>query len=341
MCRLVRRGGYGLRAAAFSSRSSSTWLVGALRIRPVVRHGDSITRRVSAAGGVPPRRQEHGAPRPEHLPSLFPLPSQQQQSRAGRRGAPGCRPASAAAAATPPAAAKATLSAHPQATAALLLSASPDDGNTLLHCLCLGEGLGLGGSLLLALAGRSGAPVWPARHQRGRGQLLALLLVRQPRLALLAGCRNAAGDTPLHAAVRSQSWQVLALLLAALQQLVAVSQPELLPLLLGAQNADGLAPAELALALRQWPAVRLLAAAARGAPPPSRSQLEACSLVQHYLSGGRGGSLRGGGGEGQLSVGPLHVRIGALRRKASREGRLPCGQERDCSCAQGRVCLPR
>lgn len=33
--------------------------------------------------------------------------------------------------------------------------------------------------------------------------------------------------------------------------------------------------------------------------------------------------------------------IGALRRKASREGRLPCGQERDCSCAQGRVCLPR
>jgi hypothetical protein len=187
-----------------------------------------------------------------------------------------------------------------QPCGSILLQASEEDGsNTLLHCLCTGESLGLGGSLLLSLAGGHG-PMRPSRHQKGRAELLALLLQRQPRLALLAGARNAAGQTPLHCAVLSQSWQMLGLLLAALQQLLLPGGQEqqrerqqLLQLLLSVPDSEGLTPLELALARRQWPAARLLGAAAGGAPPLSQPQVLAARQVQAYLgSGGSGSSYR-------------------------------------------------
>lgn len=194
-----------------------------------------------------------------------------------------------------------------QASGTALLTAFPGDGTTLLHHLCTGEPLGLGGGLLLSLAGgRQGhGGVWPSRHPAGRAQVLALLLARQPRLALLAGSPNAAGETPLHCAVRSQSWHVLALLLAALRQLLhppgVSGAPAALQLLVGVPNSAGLSALELAVQLRQWPAARLLAAAA-GAPPPSPAQMEACRQVQSYLR--QGGASRAAR---QLSAGPLSV----------------------------------
>jgi hypothetical protein len=187
-----------------------------------------------------------------------------------------------------------------QPSGSVLLQASEEDGsNTLLHCLCAGESLGLGGSLLLSLAGGHG-PTRPSRHEKGRAEILALLLQRQPRLALLAGARNAAGQTPLHCAVLSQSWQVLGLLLSALQQLLLPGGQEqqrerqqLLQLLLSVPNSEGLTPLELALARRQWPAARLLGAAAGGAPPLSQPQVLAARQVRAYLgSGGSGSSYR-------------------------------------------------
>lgn len=242
----------------------------------------------------------------------------------------GCR-AAAAGVGPPGKATPLLLAPPPQAAAAALLTVyAQDGGNTLLHYLCSGEALGLGGGLLLSLArGRSHASgdLWPARHQRGRAQLLVLVLARQPRLALLAGCPNAAGDTPLHAAVLSQSWAVLGLLLSVLEQLLALRvSPEqqqepaalsgatALQLLLSVENSKGLTPLELAVRLRQWPAVRLLAAAAGGAPPLSQSQLDACSLVQHYLGisgGGRAAAApaarASSSGAAQGGSGPIHA----------------------------------
>ncbi|PRW44356.1 ankyrin repeat and IBR domain-containing 1-like [Chlorella sorokiniana] len=205
-----------------------------------------------------------------------------------------------------------------QALAGALLAPLPGDaGNTLLHHLASGEGLGIGGCLLLSLAGGSprsaaggGPAVWPSKHQRGRAQALALVLARQPRSALLAGSRNAAGVTPLHCCVLSRSWQVLAVLLASLQQLLSPAgvdstqqerqqQQDALQLLLSVPDASGLSPLELAIKLRQWPAARLLAAAAGGRLPLSRDQIAACSLVQQYLRLSRsssGHSLASGSG---------------------------------------------
>ena len=210
-----------------------------------------------------------------------------------------------------------------QTIAAALLAPLPGDGGaTLLHHVCTGESLGVGGCLLLSLAGAparpaagGGAAVWPARHQRGRAQVLALLLARQPRLALLAGSRDAARNTPLHCCVLSRSWQVLALLLEALQQLLprdaAGSQPAqqwqqqqgaaaALQLLLSVPDGGGLSALELAIRLRQWPAARLLAAAAGGGLPISKPQVEACSLVRQYLRLSRTGS---GGSQASSSGG--------------------------------------
>lgn len=185
---------------------------------------------------------------------------------------------------------------HPQAAAEALLASYPEEGNNnLLHYLCAGERLTLFGGLLWSLSrAQPHGGQWPARHQRARAELLAQLLARQPRLALLAGRPNAAGSSPLHEAVLSCSSQCLAVLLAALRQLLVLGQaadePEAaaagaaaLQLLLSAQNAELLTPFELAIRQRSWAAARLLAAAASGAPPMSRPQLEACSLVQGYL----------------------------------------------------------
>jgi hypothetical protein len=220
----------------------------------------------------------------------------------------------------------------------LALQPFPEDGgNTVLHYLATGESLGLGGCLLAALARHRGsAGTWPSRHQRRRTQLLAYLLTSQPRLALLASWRNAEGQTPLHAAVLSDSLQVLALLLAALQLLLGPDSPTggqkqvgqqqgqrqrrpqwplagvdtaaTLHLLLCVPDSSGLTPLELAVQRRQWPAVRLLAAAAGGALPLSLAQLEACSLVQRSLGGG-GGFARGS--LGGSSVGSSSSRSGS------------------------------
>lgn len=211
-------------------------------------------------------------------------------------------------------------SSPPQELAgALLAPIQTDGGDTLLHLLASGEPLGVGGGLLLSLAGAAprsaaggGPAVWPSKHQRGRAQVLALLLARQPRLALLAGSRNAAGRTPLHCCVLSRSWQVLALLLAALQQLLGSARSgesqqqhgpqaqqaqqqgqRTLQLLLSVPDASGLSPLDLAIRLRQWPAARLLAAAAGGGLPLSKPQLAACSLVQQYLGLARSSSGHG------------------------------------------------
>lgn len=218
---------------------------------------------------------------------------------------------------------------------ALLAPLPADGGNTLLHHLALGEALGIGGCLLLSLAGGSprtaaagsGPAVWPSKHQRGRAQVLALLLARQPRLALLAGSRNAAGDTPLHCCVLSRSWQVLALLLAALQQLLVpgstagsqqrhqLSQQQQSPLqlLVSVPDAAGLSPLDLAIKLRQWPAARLLAAAARGSLPLSRDQIAVCSLVQQYVRESRSsGSYSLASGSGAAAAGEQQgIRVSA------------------------------
>ena len=213
-----------------------------------------------------------------------------------------------------------------QAAAGLLEPFAEDGGNTVLHWLCSGEALGLGGCLLLALAPHRSGP-WPSRHQKRRAQLLACLLLHQPRLALLAGCRNAAGQTPLHAAVHSDSLQVLALLLAALRQVLGLGSEQqqaeeagaapqapaaALQLLLSVQDGAGLTPLELALQRRQWAAARLLAAAAGGGLPLSLPQMEACSLVQRSLGGGGGGGFSHGGGGGGSAAGlPSGIHVSA------------------------------
>jgi hypothetical protein len=226
---------------------------------------------------------------------------------------------------------------HVQAGAHVLLQPLDDDGSTALHFLAAGEPLGLGSCLLVWL--RPPNTQWqPARHQKQRAQLLACLLLQQPRLALLAGTRNAAGDTPLHAAVLSASWRVLALLLAALRQLLGAEQAlepaqreqqqpprqpaaggeglAALRLLLSVQNGAGLTPLELALQRREWPAVRLLAAAAQASPPLSLPQMQACALVARSLGGGGGfaSGARGGGGGGEGAGGaeaPAGVHVSA------------------------------
>lgn len=157
--------------------------------------------------------------------------------------------------------------------------------------------------------------------------MLALLLARQPRLALLAGSRNAAGDTPLHCCVLSRSWQVLALLLAALQQLLvpgstagsqqrhqlSQQQQSVLQLLLSVPDASGVSPLDLAMKLRQWPVARLLAAAAGGGLPLSRDQIAACSLVQQYVRESRSSSSYSlASGSGAAAVGEQQgIRVSA------------------------------
>lgn len=167
--------------------------------------------------------------------------------------------------------------------------------------------------MLWALRAQAGG-VWPSRHQRARQELLAQLVQHHPRLLLQAGSRDAAGSTPIHRAVLSQSLGPLALLLAALQQLPqppgVASTGSALHLLLSVPNAAGQSAFELAVSRQQWAAARLLAAAARGEPPVSQAQVEASELVQRCVAAARSG---GGPGRSSSSAGAA----GGLQLSAS------------------------
>lgn len=202
----------------------------------------------------------------------------------------------------------------------LLLAASSGEGTTVVHALCTGEPLGpLGGCLLWALRTPAGG-VWPSRHQRARQELLCQLVQRHPGLLLQVASRDAAGGTPLHRAVLSQSLGPLALLLAALQQLQlcqqllhpagAASAASPLHLLLSVPNSQGLSAFELAVSRQQWAAARLLASAARGEPPLSQAQLEASELVRRCVAAACSG---GRSGRGAISAGAA----GGLQLSAS------------------------
>jgi hypothetical protein len=112
--------------------------------------------------------------------------------------------------------------------------------------------------------------------------LLACLLLQQPCLALPAGTRNAAGDTPLHAAVLSASWCVLALLLAALRQVLG-DQQALEP----AQREQEQPPRQPAAGAEALAALRLMLSVQNGAEltPPHAAD------GRRFGAGSEGGML--------------------------------------------------